>query len=224
MTGDDLHRAFLGLERYAEKCVAQGGIRPTMDSEWLGRTKSVARFHNIWARKQGFPQLAPEPQTRRNLIPWARRIAMNGRDETWLAAALCHIDVTRSLEAWAEDVFEPLDPWWPQNSGPRFVKVPAAAWDLVRERQVNQKWMLEPMADLLFLGMSPSEKKRKNPLETDHEDTVRRLPGLLVARWIASNFMSHRYSVDLQRKVDLIVERSRADAADLDLWDDEVRQ
>lgn len=219
MSARSLAKCLRKLDKYGAQCVKTGGIVPRTDANWQRLTQRLIKAHNRWAQRVEFPPLAPEPDNLRNLLPWLRRQSLNGRQVTWLAEVLCHIDVARSLESWAEDVIQPLDPWWPQDQGPKFVRVPTGAWDLVTEGKANSDWILGPIAELKFLGMPPGERNLENPLESDHEDTLRLLPGLLVTRWLTLNFTDNRSARDLRQKVDLLDKRSRADAADLGLWD-----
>jgi hypothetical protein len=219
MTGEDLFQSFTTLECYAKQCVERGGIQVEMDSEWRARTTALSRAHNIWTRTWGFPALAPEPQTRLKLIPWVQQVVTNGRDETWLAAALCHIDIARSLEAWEEDVTYPLDLWWPQDAGPNFIHVPTGAWSLTRAQPVDPDWFLQPVVSLLGIIDGELSTETKYRIESTSPDAVRMLPGFLSARWLTRNFKSHGCSDSVRKLLAARSERVAKLEEELEDWD-----
>jgi len=217
---ESLRSALTDLETYTAQCVENGGVSPRADRGWILRAIRLTRAHRRWARQLGFPPLASHLRTPAELVRWVRSLQLNGMDEHGLALVLCHIDVVRSVELWADAVVHPLDPWWPPDPGPSFASVPAGAWDLVLGNQAEEAWMLEPVV-LLRDGLALVRPGPTGPagLSVDNVDVIRQLPTLLVAIWLERNFKWGFYARQLHELVAAAHARNQRAAKELDEWD-----
>lgn len=220
MTAAILKQHLYDLETYAIKCVERGGINTSSDPEWIARTRHLAKLHNRWAAANDLPELAELPDNNRDLIPWMQALQLNGTTPIRLGAILCHIDVARSLEYWADAVTDPLDPIWPQDLGWRFVPVPAGAWQQVLGETANESWVLEPLVVLrnLWTVESPGIA-RATLLSADEALTVRQAPAFVTLTWLQHTFRWHAKREELEERIQVAKAEDACAAAELAEWD-----